>query len=153
MVKATLSDADPAMPTGLAYMLGRLDHVLNKRLRECCAPAGLTVPQYTALSVFRAQGSLSNAQLATRTMMAPQSANEMVKVMEAKGWIERSPDPAHGRIIQIQLTREGYAILRQCDSKVRAVELQMFPDMSDDERQQLFTHLRGAVRALTLEGI
>lgn len=153
MVKATLSDADPTMPTGLAYMLGRLDHVLNKRLRECCAPAGLTVPQYTALSVFRAQGSLSNAQLATRTMMAPQSANEMVKVMEAKGWIERSPDPAHGRIIQIQLTREGYAILRQCDGKVRAVELQMFPDMSDDERQQLFTHLRGAVRALTLEGI
>ncbi len=153
MVKATSPETDPTRPMGLAYMLGRLDHVLNKRLRECCAPAGLTVPQYTALSVFRAQGALSNAQLATRTMMAPQSANEMVKVMEAKGWIERSPDPAHGRIIQIQLTQQGHAILSQCDGKVRAVELQMFPDLSEAELQQLFTRLRGAVRALTLEGI
>ncbi|MRW91061.1 MarR family transcriptional regulator [Duganella sp. FT80W] len=153
MVKATLPEADPTKPMGLAYMLGRLDHVLNKRLRECCAPAGLTVPQYTALSVFRAQGALSNAQLATRTMMAPQSANEMVKVMEAKGWIERTPDPAHGRIIQIQLTKQGDAILSECDGKVRAVEQQMFPDLTEAELQQLFTRLRGAVRALTLEGI
>ena len=58
-------------PMGLAYLVGRLDHILSQRLRESLAPAGLTVPQYTALSVFRAHGSLSNAQLATRTMMAP----------------------------------------------------------------------------------
>jgi DNA-binding MarR family transcriptional regulator len=138
---------------GLAYLVGRLDHVLNKRLRDCCAPAGLTVPQYTALSVFRAHGALSNAQLAVRTMMAPQSANEMVKAMEAKGWIERTPDPAHGRIIQIQLTGEGHAILGQCDAKVREVEMQMFPDMSDQERARLHAQLKAAVRALSLEGI
>jgi DNA-binding MarR family transcriptional regulator len=47
------------------------------------APAGLSVPQYTALSVFRAHGSLSNAQLAVRIMTTPQSANEMVKAMES----------------------------------------------------------------------
>ena len=149
MVKAH-SDNRPA---GLAYLVGRLDHILNKRLRDCVAPAGLSVPQYTALSVFRAHGSLSNAQLAVRIMTTPQSANEMVKVMEAKGWIERTPDPAHGRIIQIQLTRQGDAILSECDGKVRAVEQQMFPDLTEAELQQLFTRLRGAVRALTLEGI
>ena len=96
---------------GLAYLVGRLDHVLNQRLREALAPAGLSVPQYTALSVFRAHGALSNAQLATRTMISPQSANEMVKQMEAKGWIARTPDPAHGRIIQISLTEAGQSFL------------------------------------------
>ena len=138
---------------GLAYLVGRLDHVLGKRLRDCCAPAGVTVPQYTALSVFRAQGALSNAQLAVRTMVSPQSANEMVKSIEAKGWIERTPDPSHGRIIQIQLTEAGHAILAQCDGKVREVEMQMFPDMDDEERVRLYGLLRGAVRALSLEGI
>ena len=133
--------------------MGRLDHVLNKRLRDCCAPAGVTVPQYTALSVFRAQGALSNAQLAVRTMVSPQSANEMVKSIEAKGWIERTPDPSHGRIIQIQLTEAGHAILAQCDGKVREVEMQMFPDMDHEERVRLHGLLRGAVRALSLEGI
>jgi DNA-binding MarR family transcriptional regulator len=140
-------------PLGLAYLVGRLDHVLNKRLRDCVAPAGLTVPQYTALTVFRAQGALSNAQLAVRTMISPQSANEMVKQMEAKGWIERTPDPSHGRIIQIQLTAEGHAILGQCDAKVRDVEMQMVPDMREDERARLHAQLKAAVRALSHEGI
>jgi DNA-binding MarR family transcriptional regulator len=68
--------------------------------------------------VFHAHGSLSNAQLAVRTMISPQSANEMVKVMETKRWIERKPDPTHGRIIQIRLTEEGHAVLREGDAKV-----------------------------------
>lgn len=151
-VAATVRD-DGAKPLGLAYLVGRLDHVLGKRLRDCCAPAGVSVSQYTALSVFRAQGALSNAQLATRTMVSPQSANEMVKQMEVKGWIERTPDPSHGRIIQIQLTAAGHAILAQCDGKVREVELQMFPDMGEAERAQMYAALRGAVRALSLDGL
>lgn len=155
MVNANLStsDTEPPKPLGLAYLVGRLDHVLNKRLRDCLAPSGLSVPQYTALSVFRAQGALSNAQLAVRTMISPQSANEMVKGMEAKGWIERKPDPSHGRIIQISLTDAGQAILRECDAKVREVETIMFPDMKDDERARLHAQLRAAVRAMSLEGI
>lgn len=140
-------------PVGLAYLVGRLDHILNKRLRDCVAPAGLTVPQYTALTVFRAHGSLSNAQLAVRIMTTPQSANEMVKSMEGKGWIERTPDPSHGRIIQITLTEAGHAILAQCDSKVREVEQQMFPGTTEEQRALLHAQLKGAVRALSLEGL
>ncbi len=73
--------------------------------------------------------------------------------MEAKGWIERRPDPSHGRVIQISLTDEGQAILRACDAKVREVEQSMFPDLRDEERAQLHAQLRAAVRALSLEGI
>lgn len=140
-------------PMGLAYLVGRLDHVLNQRLRESLAPAGLTVPQYTALSVFRASGSLSNAQLATRTMISPQSANEMVKQMEGKGWIERRPDPAHGRIIQISLTDAGHAVLGECDAQVAAVEQLMFPDLDAGARAQLQAQLRAAVKALSVQGM
>jgi DNA-binding MarR family transcriptional regulator len=142
-----------AKPSGLAYIVGRLDHVLNKRLRDGLAPLGMTVPHYTALSVFRALGSISNAQLAERTMMSPQSANEMVKAMEAKGWIARAPDPEHGRIIRISLTEEGTACLQRCDGVVRHVEETMFPDLSEDERARLHAQLRSAVRALNLHGI
>ena len=140
-------------PSGLAYIVGRLDHVLNKRLRDGLAPLGMTVPHYTALSVFRVLGTLSNAQLAERTMMSPQSANEMVKAMEAKGWIERSPDPDHGRIIRISLTEDGVAVLRRCDDVVKHVEETMFPDLADDERAWLHGQLRSAVKALSLHGI
>ena len=138
---------------GLAYLVGRLDHVLNQRLREALAPAGLSVPQYTALSVFRAHGALSNAQLATRTMISPQSANEMVKQMQAKGWIARTPDPAHGRIIQISLTEAGQAVLGECDARVVEVERTMFPELDAAGRTQLHAQLRHAVRALSVQGV
>jgi DNA-binding MarR family transcriptional regulator len=142
-----------AKPMGLAYLVGRLDHVLNQRLRDSLAPAGLSVPQYTALSVFRAHGSLSNAQLATRTMISPQSANEMVKQMEAKGWIARTPDPAHGRIIQISLTPAGEAVLGECDARVAQVERTMFPELDEAGRVEMLGQLRAAVRALSVQGI
>lgn len=136
-------------PIGIAYLVGRLDHILNKHLRDCLALFWLTVQQYTALSVFRSLGSLSNAQLAERTMVSPQSANELVKTLEAKGWIMRRPDPWHGKIIQISLTAAGMALLERCDTKVLEVELAMLPDMTEEERQQLQNQLRGALRALT----
>jgi DNA-binding MarR family transcriptional regulator len=151
--KTTAAPQADTKPSGLAYIVGRLDHVLNKRLRDGLAPLGMTVPHYTALSVFRALGTISNAQLAERTMMSPQSANEMVKAMEAKGWIEKSPDPDHGRIIRISLTEEGTACLQRCDGVVRHVEETMFPDLSEDERAWLHAQLRSAVRALNLQGI
>jgi DNA-binding MarR family transcriptional regulator len=151
--KKSSSSAAPAKPMGLAYLVGRLDHVLNQRLRDSLSPSGLSVPQYTALSVFRAHGSLSNAQLATRTMISPQSANEMVKQMEGKGWIERRPDPAHGRIIQISLTDAGHAVLGACDAQVAEVERMMFPDLDEGARAQLQAQLRGAVRALSVQGM
>lgn len=151
--KTTAAPQADKKPSGLAYIVGRLDHVLNKRLRDGLAPLGMTVPHYTALSVFRALGTISNAQLAERTMMSPQSANEMVKAMEAKGWIEKSPDPDHGRIIRISLTEEGTACLQRCDGVVRHVEETMFPDLSEDERAWLHAQLRSAVRALNLQGI
>lgn len=140
-------------PSGIAYLVGRLDHVLSKRLRDGLAPLGMTVPHYTALSVFRALGTLSNAQLAERTMVSPQSANEMVKAMEARGWIERQPDPSHGRIIQIGLTGAGLELLQRCDAVVLQVEEQMFPEMPEDERDWLHAQLRNAVRALSVHGI
>jgi DNA-binding MarR family transcriptional regulator len=151
--KKTATGATQGKPMGLAYLVGRLDHVLNQRLRDSLAPIGLTVPQYTALSVFRAHGSLSNAQLATRTMISPQSANEMVKQMEGKGWIERRPDPGHGRIIQISLTASGEDVLRDGDARVLEVENIMFADLGAEERAQLQVQLRAAVRALSTHGI
>jgi len=124
-------------PTSLAYLVGRLDHILKQRLRDSLAPCGLSVPQYTALSVFRAHGSLSNAQLAART----------------KGWIARTPDPAHGRIIQISLTESGQAALDECDAHVAELEQLMFADLDEEAKATLQAQLRGAVRALSVQGL
>src|SRR3954469_20291098 len=151
--KTTAAASGEKRPSGVAYIVGRLDHVLNKRLRDRLSPMGLTVPHYTALSVFRSMGTLSNAQLAERTMVSPQSANEMVKIMETKGLIEKKPDPSHGRIIHISLTKAGLTLLERCDAEVLQVEALMFSELREDELSWLHAQLRGAVRALSLSDI
>ncbi|MET3116859.1 DNA-binding MarR family transcriptional regulator [Undibacterium sp. GrIS 1.8] len=135
-------------PIGIAYLIGRIDHVLNRRLRDSLAVLGLTAPQYTALSVLNAQSQLSNAQLAERSMVSPQSANEMVKTMESRGWIERQPDASHGRIIQISLTESGQSLLKNCDIAVAKLEVAMLAELGADECTALHGQLRKLLRSI-----
>jgi len=118
-------DAAPATSARLPYLIGRTDRIVKRRLGEALAPHGLTVPQFTALSVLHARGSLSNAQLAERSFMSPQSANEVVKTMEARGWVTRTPEATHGRIGMLGLTDEALALLALCDEAVRQLEQEM----------------------------
>ncbi len=135
-------------PTGVAYIIGRLDQSINNHFRKALAPIGLTVAQYTALSVFYSSGHLSSAKLAERTMVSPQAANALIKGMEHSGWIERSPDPDHGRIIYISLTEEGENILDDCDKVISKLECQMLKDLSDQQISDLHCQLCSALMAL-----
>jgi DNA-binding MarR family transcriptional regulator len=132
-------------PTGIAYLIGRIDHVLSRRL----GVLGLTAAQYTALSVLDTQQQLSNAQLAERSMISPQSANEMVKAMEARGWIARQADVNHGRIIHLRLSAEGSALLRQGHAAVAQLEQAMLAELGVDQRSELHGQLRVLLRSLS----
>ncbi|MFZ6845278.1 MarR family winged helix-turn-helix transcriptional regulator [Undibacterium sp. RuTC16W] len=136
-------------PSGIAYLIGRLDHVLSRRLRDSLSLLGLTAAQYTALSVLDTQQQLSNAQLAERSMISPQSANEMVKAMEVRGLIARQPDTNHGRIIHLRLTVEGSVLLRQGDAAVAQLERAMLSELDSDQRGELHAQLRLLLRSLS----
>ncbi len=140
----------PEGPNGIAYLVGRLDHVLNRRVRECVASHGVTAAQYTALSVLNHHGQMSNAQLAERSMVSPQSANEMVKIMQSKGWVERESATSHGRIIHLRLTPEGRALLALCDRALVQVEQAMLAELSDAEQGVLYSQLRSMLKGLSL---
>ncbi len=133
---------------GVAYMVGRLDRALTRHFRRLLEPMGITIGQYTALSVFCSSGRLSNAKLAERTMVSPQAANELIKGMEKNGWILRKPDPNHGRIIQISLTKEGIRLLNQCNKQIARLERAMLDGLSEKEIATLHGHLRNAVGVL-----
>lgn len=109
----------------LLYVIGQLDRLLKRRLAEVLAGYGLTVPQFTALSVINAGGQMTNAQLAERSFVTPQSANEVVKAMEGLGWVAREGHPTHGRLIHLYLTDEGKSVLARCDAAIDRLEATM----------------------------
>ncbi len=136
------------LPSGFCYLIGRLDHALTRRMLDVLAPLGLTVSQYTALSFLDTQEQLSNAQLAERTLISPQSANEMVKQMDEKGWIARAPDPFHGRVVRLGVTEAGKALLQQAHDAVARLELDMLASFTAAQRKAIHGNLRQVLHTL-----
>ncbi|CAM2169829.1 MarR family transcriptional regulator [Paraburkholderia sacchari] len=135
-------------PICLSYLIGQLKRVVSRRLTEALARHGITLPQYTALSVLRARGCSSNAQLAERSFITPQAANEVLKTMEANGWVMREADPMNRRIVLLSLTETGNALLGECDAAADHVEGAMLDDMNTETSENLHTLLQVWVRNL-----
>jgi DNA-binding MarR family transcriptional regulator len=132
----------------LSYVIGRLDHAVRRQLSEHLNDLGVTLPEYTALSVLRRGGELSNAQLSRRVLVTPQSAIKVVSALERKGLIDRQPDPDHGRILRARITKKGGSVLDACDRAADEMEAQMLEGMSAKEREQLSRALKSCLTGL-----
>jgi DNA-binding MarR family transcriptional regulator len=132
----------------VSYVIARLDRALRRQIADMVAPHGLTATQYTALSVLRVGKGLSNAQLARRSYVTPQSMIEMLGTLEAKGLIERSPAPDHGRILRTELTPKGRRLLARCDEELDRIEGEMTSELSPEELESFEHMLRSCVHML-----
>ncbi|VVE09231.1 MarR family winged helix-turn-helix transcriptional regulator [Pandoraea anhela] len=145
----TASEARPRRSKlRLTYVIASLDRLLRRHMSEALAPLGLTLAQFTALSVLDARGKLSNAQLAQRSFITPQSANEVVGIMASHQWITREPDPNHGRIVLLQLTDEGRRVLAQCEAVAKEIDTRMRAGVPREDAAAVQRHLEMFVRNL-----
>jgi len=106
-------------------MIKRVESAIRVRLDVICREAGITRMQYVALSVLHVHPGMSSAQLAVRSFVSAQSGNEIVAALERMGYIERTPDSTNSRILRIQLTDEGIAMVNRCDAAVDELEAKM----------------------------
>ena len=132
----------------LSYVIARLDRALRRTIEECLEPYALTVPQFTALSVLLRRSGLSNAQLARRSYITPQSMHDVVLELERKGLVKRTPDPAHRKILRTILTRKGREVIERCEAAVSEMEKRMLSEFEPGARERLVHELAICVHAL-----
>ena len=133
----------------ISYVIARLERAVRAAVNERVRPYGLTTLQYTTLSVLGARGQpLSNAQLARRAYMTPQSMIEVIEALERKGLIRRDPHPNHRRVYPATVTAKGRRVLKACDAAVEEMEEEMLAGLSSNERETLLAWLKTCVRAL-----
>ena len=138
----------PKITPRISYVVGRLDRALRREIGRLVAPNGLTVPQYTALSILRDRAGLSNAQLARRSYVTPQSMNEVIAALERDGLVARSPAANHGRVLEMTLTDAGHEVLARCEQAVDEMESRMLADLDEEDRAQLLKALKDCVHHL-----
>jgi DNA-binding MarR family transcriptional regulator len=132
----------------LLYLVGRMDRVVRRAIDDVVKSHGLSVNQYTTLSVLEHRSGLSNAQLARRSLVSPQSANEVLLTLEERGLVRRRAHPDHGRILQTRLTAKGRRTLAACDANVREVEAAMVKALDPKQRKALRQSLLSCIHSL-----
>jgi DNA-binding MarR family transcriptional regulator len=130
------------------YLIKRAQAALNAHMARALHEHGVTITQFAVLTALAEEPGLSNAELARRAFITPQSMNENLRELEQRTWVTRSRHPTHGRILQIELTEEGRATLQTCDATVTVIEQRMLAELDPGQRRQLATALRTCIAAL-----
>lgn len=134
--------------TLLIYIVGRVDQGIRQEMRLRLAEWDLSVPEFTALAVLKRRPGLSNAQLARRSLVRPQSMNEILVKLEERGLLRREVDPDHARILRAALTPEGLELLAATELAVKAIQDELFGDLSEPQREVMIAGLRSAMEKL-----
>lgn len=126
------------MPTrppepSLLYAVKQVELVVRARLDEVLRPYGVTVLQYTALTVLERRDGLTAAELARNAFVTTQSMADLVGALERQQLIERRRDTDDRRRVLISLSPSGRDLLAACADDVAALEQRMVADLSTPE--------------------
>src|ERR1700722_8137994 len=97
---------------------------LGRRLRDIDVRAGLTPARFSTLASLRFHGSRNIGDLAADERVRPPSMTRLVRDMERDGLLTRTPDPADGRGVLIELTPSAVAMF----DSVRAQKIALVAD-------------------------
>ncbi|MFJ3673517.1 MarR family winged helix-turn-helix transcriptional regulator [Streptomyces sp. NPDC090106] len=122
---AQSADKDAKASPSLLYLIKRTEQVVRARLEQVLKPAGVTALQYTALTVLLRHDGLTAAQLARDSFVTAQSMADMVRTLEARGYVVRRSNPANRRELLIELTQDGRQLLARYEQPVRELENRM----------------------------
>lgn len=120
-------------PVMFLWLQGLVDRSFQRELPQILLPHELSIPEFSTLSVLRTMPGLSNAELARRSLVTPQSMNEVIVRLERRGLIERRNHPDHGRILMIEITEAGQKLTTGALADVGAFERSLLDGIAEDD--------------------
>ncbi len=141
-----MSEATTARP---GYLIKRAQTVLHDAMVDALGPFGLTVTQFAVLTALEEVPGLSNADLARRAFVTPQSMHAVLLELESRQLLVRHPSPQHRRVLQAELTEGGRGMLEGAAEAIDTVEERMLGKLSDLTRSRFASALSSCIEALT----
>lgn len=137
-----------AFPLRSTYILARLARVVQRLLEEMLIPHDLTLPQFTTLAVLLRRPGLSNAQLARRAYITPQSMQEVLRALENRDLVRRTPASENQRILRASLTQTGRRLVAKAERDTSKIEDTMLSGLTPSKRTLFVKSLRQCVARL-----
>lgn len=119
----------------IGYLLRQAQTAHRQAMERALSAFGLTLPQFSVLTMLVAYPGASGADIARLSMLTPQTVSVIVANLERMGAIARAPHAVHGRVLQIEVTPAGNDLLARCKSSVESVDQALLAGLSSDEGQ------------------
>ncbi|GAA2921333.1 MULTISPECIES: MarR family transcriptional regulator [Streptomycetaceae] len=127
-------DSDGQVAEQLLRLTRRLHRIQSRQLE----PIGITPAQFRLLrTVAHYDGPPRMADLAQRLDVVPRAVTTLVDGLEASGRVRRAPDPTNRRVIRIEITEEGRAVLRSLRDARKAAAEEILAPLTADQREVL----------------
>ncbi|MEU8772664.1 MarR family transcriptional regulator [Streptomyces sp. NPDC048606] len=115
----------------------RAEQALLAAKSAALKPAAVTVPQYAALLWLAEKPGISAAALSRLCGVTPPTMNTVLKNLDERGLIERTPHEWHRNVLETRLTPRGREVMEQADVAAVRVERALADAFSEEERERL----------------
>ena len=136
-------DQDETLPEAFWAVARQLRHLS----REALAPWGITPSQLRAVMTLVRHGTVRLSQLSDHLHIAARSATEVVDGLEAKGLVQRRPDPHDRRATLVTPTEAGADLIAAIRTPRGTEAERLFDQLSATDR----AHLGRILRKLSAE--
>jgi DNA-binding MarR family transcriptional regulator len=117
----------------LAGVMLKLSPALDSQLQR---DSDMTHFEYLCLALLSEseEQTLQMSEYAARVNASPSRLSHVVKRLEGRGWVERFPSPASGRVTMARLTEAGWEVLvAAAPGHVETVRSLVFDGLSREE--------------------
>ncbi|MFD7861712.1 MarR family winged helix-turn-helix transcriptional regulator [Streptomyces sp. NPDC057682] len=141
-----MDDIPERLTTKPSWLITQLAVHARRLASEGFAAAGARGYHYRILSTLREFGPASQADLGRRGRIDRKDMVTAVKQLAEQGYVDRVPDPDHGRRNRVTLTESGLRQLQRMDGLLDRVQDDLLAPLSPEDRRTL-TELLGRVLA------
>jgi DNA-binding MarR family transcriptional regulator len=134
---------EAGLATGMTAALERLIGLF----RSLSPPDGLSLTAAATLTTLERSGSRRLTALAAYEGVTQPAMTQLVDRLQGMSLLERTPDPADGRVVQVRITGEGRALLARRRA-VRAERVAVLLRRLSPGEQALLTAALPAMEAL-----
>jgi len=114
----------------IGYLLRQAHAAHRIRMERALQDMGLTLPQFSVLTMLAAYPGASGADLARLSLLTPQTMSVIVANLERAGTVSRRPHEAHGRVQIIEITALGQQLLARCNAAAKTAEAALLAGVS-----------------------
>ena len=118
-------------------LVGRTNLKVHRALNSLLASVDLSLAQHEILVNIHRNSGLTQKQLSEQLLVVKSNISALVKKLEARGLVRRTPDPADSRNNQLTLTGSGEALVQKSFALQNKLVKAMVAVMSDAELEQM----------------